>query len=115
MGLSHPHSRQRVFPLLPEPKGGGAHSPAGEGLGVSLPTKGEKLSTLSTLWTELSLDKDDAQEEEDDAVAGGGERLDGILDGGVALLAQVLEPVSLHRDPESDHADDPGPVDQLGQ
>jgi hypothetical protein len=83
--------------------------------GVPIPTTGEKLSTLPTPWTELSLDKDDAQEEEDDAVAGGGERLDGILDGGVALLAQVLKAVPLHRDPEGDHADDPGPVDELSQ
>ncbi len=34
LGLSHPLSRQRVFPS-PGTKGGGGHSPAGEGLGES--------------------------------------------------------------------------------
>ncbi len=45
LGLSHPLARQRVCPSPPEPKvGGGAHSPAGEGLvgRVPIPTTGEK-------------------------------------------------------------------------
>jgi hypothetical protein len=47
LGLSQPLSRQRV---CPEPKGGGAHSPAGEGLGESKFRRLEKkLSTLPTL------------------------------------------------------------------
>jgi len=39
-------------PLPPEPKGGGAHSPAGEGLGESqkIPTIGEKLSTAYSVY-----------------------------------------------------------------
>ena len=61
------------------------------------------------------LDKDNAKEEEDDTVAGGGQGLDGVLDGGVALLAQVGEAVALHADAKGDHADDAGPVDQLGE
>ncbi len=48
LGLSQPLSRQRVVPLPPEP--GGAHSPAGEGLGESQFRRLEKkLSTLPTL------------------------------------------------------------------
>jgi hypothetical protein len=37
----------------------------------------------------LVLDGDDAQEEEDDAVGEGGQGLDGVLDGRVALLRNV--------------------------
>ncbi len=46
----HPCSRRRVCPP-PGPKGGGAHSPAAKGVGgVPIPTTGETLSTLPTLW-----------------------------------------------------------------
>ena len=49
LGLSRPLSRQRVFPS-PQNRGGGAHSPAGEGSGESqLQRLEEKLSTLPTL------------------------------------------------------------------
>jgi hypothetical protein len=41
LGLSQPLSRQRVCPS-PQNRGGGVHSPAGEGLGVPIPTAGEK-------------------------------------------------------------------------
>jgi hypothetical protein len=34
----------------PQNRGGGAHSPAGEGWGVPTPTTGKKLSILPTLW-----------------------------------------------------------------
>jgi hypothetical protein len=41
-------------PLPPKPKGEGAHSPAGEGLGESQYRRLEKkLSTLPTLWYEV--------------------------------------------------------------
>jgi hypothetical protein len=55
LGLSHPFSRLGVgpswpLPPEPEPKGGGAHSPAGEGLGESKFRRLEKkLSPLPTL------------------------------------------------------------------
>ena len=52
------------------------------------------------------LYEDDPEKQKDDAVAGGGEGLDGVLDGGVALLAQVLEGVLLHRDAVGNYADD---------
>jgi hypothetical protein len=46
LGLSHPPSRHP-----PGTKGGGAHSPAGEGLGKSQFRRLEKkLSTLPALW-----------------------------------------------------------------
>ena len=51
------------------------------------------------------------EKEEDDAVADAGEGLDGVLDRGVALLAQVLECVSLDSDAVCDDADDAGPVE----
>ena len=60
------------------------------------------------------LDELEAQEDEDDAVADRGHGLDGVLHGGVALLAQVLEAVPLDRDPEGDDADDARPVEELG-
>ena len=44
----------------------------------------------------------------------GGECLDGVLDSGVALLAEVLECVALDSDPEGNYADDAGPVEHLG-
>ncbi len=50
LGLSQPLSRQRVCPS-PQNRGGGAHSPEGEGLGESQFRRLEKnLSTLPTLW-----------------------------------------------------------------
>jgi hypothetical protein len=52
LGLSHPLSRQRVCPSPRNQRGGGggAHSPAGEGLGESQFRRLEKkLSTLPTL------------------------------------------------------------------
>jgi hypothetical protein len=50
LGLSHPLSRQRVCPSPRNQGGGGAHSPAGEGLGESQFRRLEKkLSTLPTL------------------------------------------------------------------
>ena len=55
------------------------------------------------------LDELEAEEEEDDTVAGGGEGLDAVLDGGVALLADVLEAVPLDSDAVGDDADDTGP------
>ncbi len=51
LGLSQPLSRQGVCPSLQNRGGGGAHSPAGEGLGKSHFRRLEKkLSTLPTLW-----------------------------------------------------------------
>ncbi len=53
--LSHPLTRKRVCPSSPNQRGG-AHSPAGEGLGESQFRRLEKkLSTLPTLWTTLFL------------------------------------------------------------
>ncbi len=55
LGLSQPLSRQRVW-SSPQNGGGGAHSPAGEGLGESQCRRHEKkLSTLPTLWVIISL------------------------------------------------------------
>ena len=56
-----------------------------------------------------------AEEEEDDAVTHAGHGLYGILDGCVALLAQVLEGVPLDSDPVRDDADDARPVEEFGQ
>ncbi len=51
IGVSQPLSRQRVCPCS-QNRGGGAHSPAGEGLGDSQFRRLEKkLSTLPTLWS----------------------------------------------------------------
>ncbi len=54
LGPTHPISRKRVCtPPPPQTKGGGTHSPAGEGVGgggVPIPTTGEKLWILYTLW-----------------------------------------------------------------
>jgi hypothetical protein len=51
LSQSQPLSRQRVCPT-PQNQGGGAHSPAGEGLGESQFRQLEKkLSTLPTLWS----------------------------------------------------------------
>jgi hypothetical protein len=51
LGLSHPLSRQQVCPSPRNQRGGGAHSPAGEGLGESQFRRLEKkFSTLPTLW-----------------------------------------------------------------
>jgi len=53
LGLSQHLSRQRVYPY-PE-QGGGAHSPAEEGLGgFQFRRLEKKLSTLPTLWNILS-------------------------------------------------------------
>ncbi len=54
LGLSHTLCRQRVsFP--PKPRGGGTHSPAGEGVGESQFRRLEKkLSTLPTLCLALT-------------------------------------------------------------
>ncbi len=53
LGLSHPLSCQRVCPF-PRTKGGGAPSPAGEGVGKSQFQRLEKkLSTLPTLCCKL--------------------------------------------------------------
>jgi hypothetical protein len=49
-------SRQRVCPPPPGTKGGGAHSPAGEGLGESQSRRLEKhLSTLTILWSNVYM------------------------------------------------------------
>ena len=50
-----------------------------------------------------------SQEEEDDAVAGGCQRLDGVLDRSETLLADVLEGVVLGGHAKADDADDPRP------
>ncbi len=45
--------------LPPGPKGGGAHSPAAKGVGgVPIPTTGETLSTLPTLWARHFIQMD---------------------------------------------------------
>jgi hypothetical protein len=50
LGLSHPLSRPRVCTTSPQTRGGGAHWPAGGGLGESqFPRLEKKLSTLPTL------------------------------------------------------------------
>ena len=49
------------------------------------------------------------QEEEDDTVAGGGQRLDWVLDSCETLLADVLESVMLRCHSKADDADDPRP------
>merc|ERR1712106_201441 len=53
------------------------------------------------------------QEEEDDAVAGGGQRLDGVLDRGEAFLADVLESIMLGSHSKADDADDSRPMEEL--
>ncbi len=54
LGLSHPLSRQRVCPY-PRNQGGGAHSPAGEGLGASNYNDWSKSLALCLLCGHLSL------------------------------------------------------------
>jgi hypothetical protein len=49
LGLAHPLFRQRVCPPAPGTKGGGAHSPAGEGLGESQFLRLEKSLALCLL------------------------------------------------------------------
>ena len=49
------------------------------------------------------------QEEEYDAVAGGSQRLDGVLDRCEALFADVLECIVLGSDSKADDTDDPRP------
>jgi hypothetical protein len=54
IGTLPPPLSPASMPLPPEPKGG-AHSPAGKGLGESQFRRlGEKLSTLPTLWARVS-------------------------------------------------------------
>ena len=60
-------------------------------------------------------DGDDAEEEEDDAVGEGGQRLDAVLDRRVRLGPHVGEGVPLLHDAAADEADDARPVDALGQ
>jgi hypothetical protein len=57
LGLSQPPlTRQRLCPSPQNRRGGGAHSPAGEGLGESQFRRLEKkLSTLPTLWVRPAL------------------------------------------------------------
>ncbi len=56
-GKPQPLSRMRVCPSPPEPKVGGAHSPASEGVGESQFRRLEKkLSTLPTLWYGCTID-----------------------------------------------------------
>ena len=54
-----------------------------------------------------------AKEDKDDAVTDRGHGLDGILDSGVALLAQVLECISLDNNAIGNDTDDARPVEQL--
>jgi hypothetical protein len=49
LGLSHLLSRQRVYPSLRYQRGGGAHSPAGKGLGESQFRRLEKSLALCLL------------------------------------------------------------------
>jgi hypothetical protein len=49
LGLSHPPLLPASVPLPPEPKGGGAHSPAGKGLGESQFRRLEKSLALCLL------------------------------------------------------------------
>ncbi len=55
IGTLPPPLSPASVPLPPEPGGGGAHSPAGEGLGESQFRRLEKkLSTLPTLWVQYT-------------------------------------------------------------
>ncbi len=54
LGLFHPPLSPASVPLPPEPKGGGTLA-CGWGVGgVPIPTTGEKLSSLPTLWLDVS-------------------------------------------------------------
>ena len=56
----------------------------------------------------------DPEEHEDDGLAGGGQHLDGVLDGGLGLGGHVPLDVVLHGDAAEGDGEDAGHVEDLG-